>query len=116
MRRKLHWETAQVHPLSPDHEALKVPVVGAVVQHDNPYSGESYLLVRKEALFSAEMTQNLIPPFLAREAGLEVDDVPKAQSTNPTMQHHSMCFPENNLHVLLRLHGMISHFHLQNHH
>ena len=94
--------TVQVHPVSLDHEAFKVPIVDAVIHYDDPYSGESYLLVCKEALFVAAMTHNLIPPFLMREAGLVVDDVPKVQSTNPTMQHHSMHFPEDNLRIPLR--------------
>jgi len=103
-------KTAQVLLFSPEFEALKVPIVDAGIQYDDPYSGESYLLVCKEALFVAAMTHNLIPTFLMREAGLVVDDVPKVQSTNLTMQHHSTYFPEENLRIPLGLHGIFSYF------
>ena len=32
-------KTAKVHPFSPEHEALKVPIVDAVIQYIDPYSG-----------------------------------------------------------------------------
>ena len=56
------------------------------------------------------MTHSLIPPFLTREVGLVVHDVSKVLSTNSTMQHHSMCFPEENSRIPLGLHGVFSCF------
>ena len=67
----------EVHPFSPEHKALQVPIVDAVIQYDYLYSGETFMLVCKEALYVPEMKHNLIPPFLTREAGLIVDDLPK---------------------------------------
>ena len=110
MHRKLHWKKAQVHLFSLEHEALNVPIVDAVIQCSDPYPGETYLLVCKEELFVAETTHNIIPPFLAREASLVVDDIHKVQSTNPTTYHHSMQFPEDNLRIPLGLHEIFSCF------
>ena len=103
-------KTAEVHPFSPEYEALQVPIVDAVIQYDDPYSGETYMLVCKEALYVPVMKYNLIPPFLMREAGLTVDDLPKVQSLNPTKHHHSIHFPDENLRIPLRLHGVFSYF------
>ena len=32
-------KVAEVHPIIPEHEALKVPTVDSVMQYDDPYSG-----------------------------------------------------------------------------
>ena len=40
------------------------------------------------------MDINLIPPFMMRLAGLEVDECPKFLSKEPNEQNHSMYFPE----------------------
>ena len=68
------------------------------------------MLVYKEALYVPAMKYNLIPPFLMREAGLVVDDLPKVQSLNPRKHYHSMPFPDENLRMPLRLHKIFSYF------
>ena len=45
----------EVHPFSPEYEALKVPIVHAVMQYDDPYSGETCMLACKEALCMSAM-------------------------------------------------------------
>ena len=77
-------KTAEVHPFSPEYESLQVPIVHAIIQYDDPYSEETFMLVYKEALYVPAMKCNLIPSFLVREAGLVVDDLPKVQSLHPT--------------------------------
>ena len=37
-------KTAEVHPFSPNYEALQVPIVDVVIQCDDPYSGETSML------------------------------------------------------------------------
>ena len=59
------------------------------------------MLVCKEALYVLEMKYNIIPPFLMREAGLIVDDLLQVQSLNPTKNHHSMHFPDENMRMPL---------------
>ena len=56
------------------------------------------------------MKYNLIHPFLMREAGLIVGDLLKVQSLNPKKYHHSTHFPDENLRMPLRLHGVFSCF------
>jgi hypothetical protein len=36
------------------------------------------------------MEQNLIPPFVMREAGIVVNDTPKIHMKNPTIEAHSL--------------------------
>ena len=68
------------------------------------------MLVCKAALYVPAMKHNLIPPFVMREAGFIVDDLSKEQSLNPTKDHHSTHFTDENLRMSLRLHGMFSYF------
>ena len=82
----------------------------SIIQCDDPHSGKTYLLVFKEVLFKEAMTHHLVSSFLIREAGLLVDDVPKVQTSNPTMQHHSTHSPEEILRIPLGLHGIFSYF------
>ena len=68
------------------------------------------MLVYKEELYMTALKCNLIPPFLMREADIIVDDLPKVQSLYPIKHHHSTHFPDENLRMPLRLHGMFSYF------
>ena len=103
-------KTAEVHPFSPNHEALKVPIVDAVIQYDDLYSGETFMLVCKEAIYVPAMKHNLIPPFLTKEKGLVFDNLPKLKSLNPTKHHYSTHFPDVNLQMPLMLYGICSCF------
>ena len=86
-----------------------VPLVdAAVVYEDN--NGERYLLVFYNALFIPSMKHHLIPPFILREAGLRVNEVPKIQSPDPGEETHSIYSPEWGLRIHLGLHGIFSYF------
>ena len=59
----LSGKTAEVHHFSPEHEALKFPASDDVAQHDDPCSGETCMLLRKELLCVPAMKCYLILPF-----------------------------------------------------
>jgi len=40
------------------------------------------------------MENNLLPPFMMREAGVDVRDTPKIQVEDPTEEDHAITFPE----------------------
>ena len=42
------------------------------------------------------MTNNLLPPFMLREAGITINEVPKIHATSPTEEHHAITFQETN--------------------
>ena len=54
-----------------------VPIVDAAVAYDCPYTMKTYILIMRNALYIPTMKHNLIPPFIMREAGLVVNDVPR---------------------------------------
>jgi hypothetical protein len=56
------------------------------------------------------MRNNLLPPFVLREAGVRVYDTPKIQVDEPTVEDHSICFPETGFRIPLSLWGMFSYF------
>ena len=54
------------------------------------------------------MNVSLIPPFMMRMAGVKVNECPKFLAKAPTIEHHSMYFPEEDIRFPLKLHGTIS--------
>ena len=75
-----------VSPFTPDYQPLMVPLVDAMVRYDNPYNGKSYILVLRNGLYVPSMDNNLIPPFMLRELGVTVNDVPKIHKEDPTVE------------------------------
>ena len=71
-----------------------VPLVDATVRYDNPYNRKSYILVIWNALYVSSMDNNLIPPFMLREKGVTVNDVPKIHKADPTVDDHVITFVE----------------------
>jgi hypothetical protein len=101
---------ADVNAFTPDYEPMQLSIVDAAIQYDCPYDGQSYILVIRNALHVPSMRNNLIPPFIMREAGIKVHDTPKIQVTDPTVDDHSICFPETGFRIPLSLWGMFSYF------
>ena len=83
-----------VSPFTPDYLPLTVPLVDATVRYSNPYNGKSYILVLQNALYVLLMDNNLIPPFMLREMGVTVNDVPKIHKEDPTVDDHAITFME----------------------
>lgn len=102
--------TVDVNAFTPDYEPIRVPVVDAAVQYDCPYTGISHMMVIRNALHVPSMENNLIPPFIMREAGIEVNEVAKIQVPNPSEEDHSIYFKETNLRIPLALWGVFSYF------
>ena len=86
----------------------KVPIVDAVIAYDCPSSGETYLLVVRNALCVPTMEINLIPPFILREAGLILNDVPKIHCDEPSVEDHSLYDEESGLCIPSTLNGTFS--------
>ena len=69
-----------------------------------------YIFVLRNALLVPAMKNNLIPPFVMREAGIRVNDKPKIQTSEPTEEDHSIYFPDTDFRIPLSLLGMFSYF------
>ena len=65
-------ETVDVAPFTPDYKPISVELVDAALTH------------------------NLLPPFMLREAGIQINEVPKIHVTSPTEEHHAIIFQETN--------------------
>ena len=76
-----------------------VRIVDVAVAYDCPFSHKSYILLMRNALYVPELKMNLIPPFIMREGGLEVDECPKSQAQVPTVSNHSMYSKDQDLRI-----------------
>jgi hypothetical protein len=101
---------ADVNPFTPDYDPMQIPIVDAAVRHDCPYDGQMCILVLQNALHVPSMKNNLVPPFVMREAGIRANDTPKIQTIEPTKEDHSMHFPDTDFRIPLSLWGMFSYF------
>ena len=99
-----------VSPFTPDYKPLTVPLVDATIKYDNPYNGKSCILVLCNALHVLSMDNNLIPPFMLREMGVAVNDVPKIHKEDPTVDDHAITFLETGFRIPLSLWGIFSYF------
>ena len=104
---------AEVRPFSDDCNRLtEVPIVDAAVAYDCPKSMRTYLLIVRNALHVPSMDHNLIPPFIMREAGHQVNDVPRIHCGQEVdEQSHSIVVEGGvNLKIPLRIRGTFSYF------
>ena len=104
-------KTAQVSPFTPDYNAMSgVRIVDAAIQYDCPYSHQPYVLIVRNALHVPSMKNNLIPPFIMREAGIKVNSTPKIHVDDPTVDDHCIYFKEGDFRIPMKLHGIFSYF------
>jgi hypothetical protein len=95
---------AEVNTFSPNIESLhKVSIVDAAIAYDCPYTCKCYILVVRNALHVESMDNNLIPPFVMREAGIEDCEVAKIHVSDPSVSDHSSYFKNHDLHIPLAL-------------
>ena len=102
-------KSISVSPFTPDYEPITVPVVNAVIQYDHPYNGQQYHLLFRNALYVPSMQHNLIPPFILREAGFQINDVPRIHLDDPSNDDHALHL-DDDARIPLQLHGIFSYF------
>ena len=105
-----HDRTCQVSPYTPDYKPMSVPMVDAAVKYECPYDGRVYILIIRNALLVPAMDHNLLPPFMLREAGILLKDVPKIQVEDPSEEDHAITFSETGFRIPLSLWGTFSYF------
>ena len=103
-------ETVDVAPFTPDYELIRVELVGAALNYDCPYSVDSKILIIRRGLYVSSMPNNLLPPFMLREAGITINEVPKIHVSSPTEENHSIMFHETNFRIPLSVYGTFSYF------
>ena len=102
-------KTAEVSPYTPDYEAMDVKIVDAVLLYECPFTHEQSIIVMRNALHVPSMDNNLIPPFIMREAGIDVRDVPKLQCDDPSLEDHALVIADKTI-IPLSLIGVFSYF------
>ena len=103
-------EAVDVAPFTPDYKPISVELVDAALKYECPYSGKVKILIFRRGLYVPSRTHNLLPPFMLREAGININEVPKIHVTSPTEEHHAITFQETNFRIPLSLHGTFSYF------
>ena len=103
-------QKAHVQPYSPDYEHREIEIVQAAIQYDCPYTGKENILVIQNAFYVHSMKNNLIPPFIIREAGVQLKDTPKIQMDDPGIDDHAIYFKETDFRIPLQLKGIFSVF------
>jgi len=102
---------ANVTPFSSDLPVMeKVEIGDVAVAYDDPYLLETYLLVMRNVLLIPSMNHNLLPPFLVREASLFLDKTPKFQSTEVSLENHTIYDEVTGLRIHLQLNGTFLYF------
>ncbi len=102
---------ANVSPFSSNLPTMDMVEIGDdVIAYDYHTVHVTYLLVMRNALLIPTMNHNLIMPFLLREAGLYVDETPKHQAANPTIDNHVIVDPETGMRIHLSLNRIVSSF------
>ncbi len=82
---------ASVTPFSADLPVMERVEIGDVaIAYEDPYSLETYLLMMRNTLLIPSMDHNLLPPFLVQEASLFLDETPKFQSTDVSLENHTI--------------------------
>ena len=74
-----------------------MPIIDGALAYDCPYTHETYILIVRNALHVNAMDHNLIPPFIMREGGVIVNDIPKMHCTDPTIDDHCISFKDIDL-------------------
>ena len=103
-------ETVDVAPFTPDYKPIRVEMVDAALKYECPYSGETKILIIRRGLHVPSISNNLLPPFKLREAGITINKVPKIHISSPTEEHHSITFQETNFQIPLSLYRTFSYF------
>ena len=76
---------ANVRGFSPDYPALDIPIVDLSFLYEDIVTGRKYIMIAHNALHVPSMTHNLVPPFMMREAGIEVNECAKIHAKDPTV-------------------------------
>ena len=110
----VYRRTCNVEPFDKNlRKAKQIPVIDAALAYDYSYTYETYLLIVRNALYIESMENNLVLPFIMREARLLVRDTLKIHPNNPDAKDYAITFQDNDLSIPLQLHRIFSYFHIR---
>ena len=80
-----------------------IPVKNVLTAHDDPYASRTTFLGLYGALIVGSMMNHLISPFLAREAGVIVNERAKIHTRHPLLEDHAIIDPHSGRKITLSL-------------
>ena len=89
-----------------------VPIVDAMIAYDCPRRNQVYLLILRNVLYIESMDDNLITPFILREAGIIVNDRAKIHCDPGTVteEDHTIQDRETGLFITMQIRSTFSCF------
>ena len=109
----LSGKTVEVGAFSESAGGLSdVPIADVIVAYDCKRSNETYLLISRNVLYIDDMDDNLIPPFIMRQAGLIVSEIAKIHCDPDLLTEdiHTIQHLESGLFIPLHLRSIFSYF------
>jgi len=104
-------KTCDMAPFDPKlGTSKKVPIVDGAIAYNCPFKLKTYILIAQNALYLPNIQHNLIPPFIMREAGLQVSEIAKIHTKEPLKSDHCIILDSDQLHISLQLNGIFSFF------
>jgi hypothetical protein len=89
-----------------------VPIVTAAIAYDDPIRAQTYMIIVHQALyFGDRLPHNLINPFQCRLNEVTINECACVLSHQPSNTAHSIVFEQDQVHIPLKLNGIISFFH-----
>ena len=107
----IHGKTCTVEPFDRSiGVATEVPIVDVAIAYHCESSLKTFLLIARNALYMKTLQNNLIPPFIMREAGVIVNDTPRIHQESPSNNDHCLIFKDSMVKIPLMLNGIFSFF------
>ena len=83
-------------------------VVDTAIVYECEFTSKVIIMVIRNGLHLKEMKHNLLSLSITRLSRLELNKQPKFMTRNPTTEHHSVSFKENEIRLPLAIKVMVS--------
>ncbi len=104
-----------VSGFDPSQPAQKATVVNVAIKYTRHDTGDWLILLINQAILVPEVDHCLFCPMQCRINGMDINEVPRFLTSNPTTSSHSIVIadPTDDAHpytILLQLEGVVSYF------
>jgi len=108
-------KVVMVSGFDPSQPARKATVVDAAIKYTRRDTGDPMILLINQAILVPEVDHCLLCPMQCRINGVEINEVPRFLTSNPTTSSHSIVIadPTDDAHhytIPLQLEGVVSYF------
>ena len=93
-----HNRPVNVQGYDPTLGTKQYQTASAALAYTHPGTGQVYHLVIHQGIFIPELDHCLLCPFQCRVNDIQINDVPKFLTRNPTVATHSICVPDPDRH------------------